>query len=43
LDIALNPKMIGRVLAGAASVAYGGSIFMWLKAGKHFENFKNGS
>jgi len=43
LNCALNPTIIGRILACAASVGYGGSIFVWLKAGKRFELFKNGT
>jgi len=39
-DCGLNPKMIGRLLAGFCTVGYGGAIISWWKAGKYFDKFK---
>jgi hypothetical protein len=36
LGCATNPVMLGRILAGFCSVAYGGSIISYWLAGKHF-------
>lgn len=39
-DCGLNPKMIGRLLAGFCTFGYGGAIISWWKAGKYFDKFK---
>ena len=40
-NISNAPVMIGRLLALYGSIGYGGAMFSWWKAGKHFDKLKN--
>lgn len=40
LNVAKFPSRVGPILAGIATVAYGGSAFAYFLAGKHYIAYK---